>query len=683
MSNMTQHNASTLSLLTLSLAMLFNAMASAQTIDTSSLEDLMRVEVTSVSKKPQKLANVSGSVFVITAEDIKLSGAHSIPEALQMAPGLSVVRLNGNRWGVNSRGYADRFANRLLVMVDGRNAFNPAFNGVFWENFQFPLEDIARIEVIRGPASSVWGPNGVVGAINIITKSASSTQGARAVVGYGNSEGVYGRASFGGRANDERFFFRGYVSAQDAPDQMGLFKRPANDASKHQGAGFRMDGYLADGGRWDLSGDFLTRSANGGSDYLLPTYVPPPGEDHQSHALRGRYQKTLADNSEIQVQSALAYTDLRIGAISDVRTTFDLDAQHRTRLFSNHDLVWGVNYRFSTDEIASSPILSVTQPSRSIHQIGAFAQDEIAIVDTLKLSLGLRLDHSKLASLAVQPSAGVTWNVAPSQTLWARASRADRAPSRGETGLALNIATGLIPSPTGVPALPALIPVISSIKASPNFSAERLDALELGWRATWTAALSTDVTLFYHDLSKMRNVTDVLPVVPVPGPAPGSLSAIIGRGIIDNSGALETAGVELSADWRIDPTLRLQIATTFTDTINFRNSDGAARVPKLNASVRLAWSPSRMWNADLWLRHMSGRGALTDDIRTQRIATNTLDARLGWRFHKAWELAVTGKNLTDSACEVYRNTGLVALEANNIVPTCFGRAYAVEVRGEM
>jgi iron complex outermembrane recepter protein len=670
-------------LLALALALSFNPLASAQSAEPPSLEDLMRVEVTSVSKKPQKLANVSGAVFVITAEDIKLSGAHSIPEVLQMAPGLSVMRLNGNRWGVNSRGYADRFANRLLVMVDGRNAFNPAFNGVFWENFQFPLEDIARIEVIRGPASSVWGPNGVVGAINIITKSASSTQGARAVVGYGNSEGVYGRVSFGGRAEDERFFYRGYVSAQDAPDQVGLFNRPANDATKHQAVGFRMDGYLTDGGRWDMSGDFLTRSAKGGSDYFLPTFTPPPGEDHTSHALRGRYQKTLADNSELQVQSALAYTDLRLGAISDKRTTFDLDAQHRTRLFSSHDVVWGVNYRFSADEIASSPILSVTHPSRSIHQIGAFVQDEIAVVDTLKLSLGLRLDHSKLANLAVQPSLGLTWNIAPTQTLWARASRADRAPSRGEAGLMLNIVTDAIPSPTGVPGLPALIPVIASVSTSPNLSAERLNALELGWRGTWSAAFNTDITLFYHALSKMRSVTDVFPIIPVPGPTPGSLSAIIGRGLIDNSGALETAGIELSTDWRIDATLRLQLATTFTDTINFSNSDSAARIPKVNASVRLAWSPTSMWNADLWLRHISGRAAVAENTRTQRGAQTALDARIGWRLSKAWEVAVTGKNLTDSACDVYRNNGPIALEANNIVPTCFGRAFAVEVRGDL
>jgi iron complex outermembrane recepter protein len=670
------------SALATALTLTLNAFASAQTLDAPSLEDLMRVEVTSVSKKPQKLANVSGAVFVITAEDIKLSGAHSIPEALQMVPGLSVVRVNGNRWGVNSRGYADRFANRLLVMVDGRNAFNPAFNGVFWENFQFPLEDISRIEVIRGPASSVWGPNGVVGAINIITKSASSTQGVRAVVGHGNSEGTYGRASFGGRADDERFFYRGYISAQNAPDQLGLLNRPANDASRHHSAGFRFDGYLEDGGRWDMSGDFLNRSASGGRDYSLPTFIPPAGEDYQSHSLRGRHQKSLADNSELQVQTALAYTDLRIGAITDRRTTFDLDAQHRTRLFNNHDVVWGVNYRFSTDNIASSPILSVTHPSRSIHQIGAFAQDEIELAETLKLSLGLRLDHSKLASLAAQPSVGLTWNLAPTQTLWARVARAERTPSRGEAGLNLNIATSAIPSPTGIPALPALIPVITSLSASPTYSAELLDALELGWRATWTAALSTDVTLFYHDLSKMRSVTTQLPVTPVPGPTLGSISAIVTRGIIDNSGALETAGVELSTDWRIAPSLRLQFATTLTDTINFKSSDSATRVPRLNASARLSWSPNSVWNIDVWARHMSGRKPTAEFPFTPRGAQTTLDARIGWRFNKAWELAVTGKNLTDSACDVYRNNGFITLEANSIVPTCFGRAYAVEVRGD-
>ncbi len=665
------------------LALFFGGTLNAQIVDTVTLEDLMRVEVTSVSKKPQKLANVSAAVHVISAEDIKLSGANSIAEALELVPGISVLRLNGNRWGVNARGNADRLANRLLVMVDGRNAFNPAYNGVFWEDFQFPLEDVARIEVIRGPASSVWGPNGVVGAINIITKAASSTQGGRVVMGYGNSEGGYGRASFGGRSDDERFFYRGYVSGQDAPNQVGFGGRAPNDASRYGAAGFRVDGYLSDGGRWDASGDFLNRRANGGLDYFLPTFTPPKGEEHTSHALRARYQKALSETSEVQIQSALAYGDLRLGAIQDRRTTFDLDAQHRSRLFDRHDVIFGVNYRYSTDEIPSTPVLSVETPSLALHQIGVFAQDEITVLDTLKLSLGLRLDHSKLAKSATQPSVGLTWNLTPTQTLWARASRAERAPSRGEVGLSLNVVTGLIPSPTGVPALPATIPIISTISTSPTLSPERLDALELGWRSTWSAALSTDVALYFHDLSKMRNIAELLPIIPVPGATPGALAAIITRGLIDNSGAQETVGLEVSTDWRIDRTLRLQLATWLTDTRKNVNNDFAARIPKVTASTRLSWSPSSAWNADLWLKHVSGRSATSASPTKLRNAQTTLDARIGWRFLKAWELAVMGKNLTDSACGVYGAYASVATEASNVVPTCFGRAFAVEVRGEL
>ncbi|MDD2711702.1 MAG: TonB-dependent receptor plug domain-containing protein, partial [Simplicispira sp.] len=221
-----------------------------------SLEDLMQVEVTSVSKKPQKLAHVAASVHVIHADDIHRSGANSLAEVLRLAPGMDATRLSGNRWAISARGFAELFAEKLLVLVDGRSAFNPAFSGVSWQDFQFPLEDIERIEVIRGPAASIWGSNGMNGVINIISKSAASTQGGAAVIGTGTVEGRYGRARWGGVNASGNVFYRVYGSTQRARAQdavPGLGGGNGQDAHGHQAAGLRVDGYLEDGARWDIS----------------------------------------------------------------------------------------------------------------------------------------------------------------------------------------------------------------------------------------------------------------------------------------------------------------------------------------------------------------------------------------------------------------------------------------------
>jgi iron complex outermembrane recepter protein len=664
------------------IALSFSQTSFGQSSEPPSLEDLMKVEVTSVSKKPQKLANVAAAVHVITAEDIKLSGSTSIAEALQLAPGMSVIRLNSSRWGVNARGYGDRLANKLLVLVDGRNAFNPAVSGVFWETFQFPLEDIARIEVIRGPAASAWGPNGVNGVINIVTKSASSTQGGQVVAGGGNFEGPYARLRYGGASEANDFFYRGYGVWNKPRDYKSLNGGPGNDEAETKSAGFRMDGYLTGGARWDLSGDFVDRNAAGGQDYKLPDYMPPPGEKTESHSIRGRYQTTLANGSDVQVQSAIAATRIQVGAVFDDRITFDLDAQQRIRLANRNDVVWGVNYRFSSDENSVSPILRLNEPKRKISYLGVFGQDEVEVTDTLKLTLAMRVDDSPLARMQTQPSARVTWNAAPTQTVWGSVSRAARAPSRGEIGLNLNLIGGQAPSPTGFPALPQTVPVVLSFSPSDKLASERLDALELGWRAQWSAALSTDLTLFYHRFDRLRNTAPTGLPFPIFAPAPPVIAAIVTPFEFNRTGTMNIGGAELSMDWRIDPTLRLQLATWVNEVSNFNVDDGALIPPKVVASLRASWAPTSQWNLDLWLRYMSGRQDSTLLPVYIRRPVTTVDARIGWRFSKAWEIAITGKNLTDSACDVYSTNAPIAIEASRIVPTCSGRAVSAEIRGD-
>ena len=259
-------------LLTLFLASLGStAMAqTASNADEQSLQNLMQVEVSSVAKKPQRLANVAASIFVISAEDIRLSGANSIPEVLRLAPGIDATRLSGNRWAVSARGFADRLANKLLVLIDGRTVYSVAFSGVIWEQVQIPLEDIERIEVVRGPGASVWGSNAVNGVINIITRSAAATQGGQATLGGGTLDGKYGRVGWGSSDPAHDVYYRVYGTAQNAATQRAPYA-VGDDTWTNRAAGFRLDGYSGAGTHWDVSTDYA--GAKGDSTTVSPRII--------------------------------------------------------------------------------------------------------------------------------------------------------------------------------------------------------------------------------------------------------------------------------------------------------------------------------------------------------------------------------------------------------------------------
>jgi iron complex outermembrane receptor protein len=251
-------------LIAAALAILSTSVAADDAELPASLEDLMQKEVTSVSKKPQKLAHVAAAVQVIHAEDILQSGANTLAGVLRLVPGVDATPFSGNRWSVSVRGFAELFADKLLVLVDGRNAFNTAFSGVSWQDLQFPLDDIERIEVIRGPAAAIWGSNGMNGVINIITKSAASTQGGQLVLSAGALQGSDGKVRWGGKNTDGSVFYRLYGSAQSAPAGLAPagIGGSGQDTSGHEAAGLRIDGYVGGGLRWDISADLVQNRAD-------------------------------------------------------------------------------------------------------------------------------------------------------------------------------------------------------------------------------------------------------------------------------------------------------------------------------------------------------------------------------------------------------------------------------------
>lgn len=633
-----------------------------------SLEDLMQVEVTSVSKKPQHLANVAAAVHVINAEDIHLSGADSLPEVLRLAPGVDATRVSGNRWSISARGFAELFAEKLLVMVDGRSAFNPAFSGVSWQDFQFPLADIERIEVIRGPAAAIWGSNGMNGVINIITKSAAATQGGQAVIRSGTVERGFVGVRWGGQDADGSFFYRVYGSAQDSKEQDGLPSLGSgggNDAYGHTAAGFRLDGYLPGNARWDMSADVFTNRSDGLAymHQASGTTIDQQVEHHRGLTLRGRYEKVLADGGNLQFQSAYARSDLNIPyAMRDQRDTFDLDIQHRFRPGEQQELVWGASYRLSSDSITPGLVMRMNIPSRQMNYLGLFAQDEIRLVDNLRLVLGLRADQNPISDWDTQPTARLSWNLQPNHTLWGSLSQAARAPSRSDSGFNRNL--------TFVPGnFPGLVPnTLVVLRSNDVQESEKLKATEFGLRSQWAPALSTDIVAFTHRYENMLRTNGSVTTVP------GFPLAMVNVEV-KNGGEMMLNGIELAADWRFAPAWRAQLAQSWSHVVQVGTvmADASGTVPDSITSLRLSWTSNRNINVDAWLRHTSARPAVPTHLQLQRQAFNELDLRIAWKLKKSLALSLVGKNLTAGACDAFTGTNIVATNAD-VIPSCQPRS---------
>lgn len=638
-----------------------------------SLEDLMQAEVTSVSKKPQRLANVAAAVHVISAEEIRLSGAQSLPEALRLAPGIDATRDSGDRWAVSIRSFAGRLSNKLLVLIDGRNAYTPAFSGVIWEDFQFPLEDIERIEVLRGPAATVWGTNGVNGVINIITKSAAATQGGQAVIGNGRVEGSYGRVRLGGQNADGSMFYRVYGSVQDANAQKAIGGGDGMDSFRHKAAGFRFDGYHSDGSHWDVSGDFHSVRSSIVTTLMVPGVViaNPGRENHEGVALRARYEQPLAEGGSLQFQGAYTHNNITIGSFAaDKRDTFDFDLQHRFKLGENNDVVWGATYRISSDTMPTMQLVQMDEVSRNTTSYGFFGQDEITLTEVWRLTLGLRMDHNEFTGWEVQPDARLSWNLAPNHTLWGSLSKVARAPSRGEHGLSSTFVEGSTVVPF-VGSVPILLHTYN-----PGDTSERLQANQFGLRSQWAATISSDAVLFSHRYDRLQ----------VYG-SPSSidltrLPAYLGVVVpVVALGEMTLNGAELSADWRPAPKWRFQLAHTWQHISSATASVlEAGGVPGRIASLRASWTPAAQLDVDLWLRHISTRpgGSPPRPFNTRR-AFNGVDLRVAWRPQKNIELALVGQNLNDGTCDVY--AGIAGAEAApKTLPTCAPRSLTAQLR---
>ncbi len=421
------------------------------------------VEVSSVTRQTRPLAETAAAAFVIGAEDIRRSGATSIPEVLRMVPGVEVARIDANKWAVTIRGFNGRFADKLLVMIDGMSVYTPFFCNVFWDVQDVPLEDIARIEVIRGPGGSIWGANAVNGVINIITKRAEETQGALVSTAAGSPPFAAATARYGGKVGADTFY-RGYVKGMTHGDSGRPEGRDiaAADAWERKQAGFRADTKTAVGDPITISGQ-LYRGNYGTTGITAPLLTPPYAltfddvGDVSGVNLLGNWQHELTERSAIETRAFYRRDNRKEQGLIFNLDTVDLDVHHQYRGLRRQTLSTGVGYRFINNRLDGTFALSFEPQQRQDHLFSAFVQDEISLIpERLRLTLGAKLEHNASTGVEVQPSARAIWTPNRQHALWAAASRAVRTPTIAEDDVRLNVQT----MPPGAPGNPFPAPVL-------------------------------------------------------------------------------------------------------------------------------------------------------------------------------------------------------------------------------
>lgn len=529
----------------------------AQDLRRLSIEQLMQIEVTSVSKREESLFDAAAAIFVITREDIRRSGATCVPEALRLAPGVEVAQLGASSWAVTIRGFNGRFASQLLVLIDGRSVYTPLFAGVFWDEQDLLLEDVDRIEVIRGPGGTLWGANAVNGVINIITRSAADTPGTWLEAGGGTRLRGAAGARHGGRAGQDGAW-RVWTRWFDRDGGVDAFGTTQPDSWRAGRGGFRYD-HGDDGSASDLMVQGSLYSQRFEQRTLVPTLAPPYESRPVSRLvaqggnLLARWRHRFSPASELQVQTYYDKADRGIHRVDYRQNTIDLDVQHQWRPNATHDIVWGGGWR--TAEMIGRNFVGLTaaQPAVTIHLFSVFAQDRCRLVaDRLDLTLGTKVERNDYTGYEMQPSARLLWSVATNHRLWGAVSRAVRTPARGETDLGLDLHV-LPPGEGGMP-------VVVQIRGSADLKAQELLAAEIGWRATLGDNFTLDAAAYHNSYDRLRTTEQGEPEL-VMEPAP----YVVQPFVFGNSMNGTITGLELTGRWQPAPSWTLGGSWSYLD----------------------------------------------------------------------------------------------------------------------
>jgi iron complex outermembrane receptor protein len=595
-------------------------------------EDLLNVEVTAASKAPTRLMETSAAVSVINREDIRRSGACTVPELLRMVPGVQVAQIDANRWAVTVRGFNGQTANKLLVMIDGRSVYTPTFSGTYWDALDVSIDEIERIEVIRGPGAALWGANAVNGVINIITQSAFIDQGTQIVSWVGSTERV--------GAN---------VRQTTSPTENSAVALSARALVRDQGP---LEGSGTDhptnlgrfGLRWDVRGDDYDVQTSASyyqkeqtSTYNKMSVVAPYNTTLTDEAdlcgghLRSRYSRYLSDDSTFDVQLYYDYSSRHEWLYDQQIQKFSLDFQHSIRLFDAHRVTWGANGDLSLDYYSSRQgQINITPHHNRSHLLSFFAQDDYSLTDDIILTIGGKCEYNEVTSWEVQPNLRLLWQATPQLSLWSAVSRAVRTPSHieqlGDLILSTEPQTGQ---------LPALV----TLQGDHDIDSEDLLAWELGARFAVNDRLTLDLALFQHDYDNLQGGNIQSQYL---GLYEGQSVYFINYAA-NNDFDGRSYGAELAVDWCARPNWRLLLAYSFLDMKISQPGDDEISYPERYSQHQLSlqsrWDIAAQFQADCWITY-------TDGIESQRIGESwDLQLRLGWQASKLCKVELIGQNL--------------------------------------
>jgi iron complex outermembrane receptor protein len=498
-------------------------------LSSESLEDLMNIKVTSVSKSEQALSRTAAAVFVITQDDIRRSGANDIPDLLRMVPGMDVAQIDASTWAISARGLNGRFSNELLVLVDGRTVYTPTFGGVFWDVLDVPLQDIDRIEVIRGPGGSVWGANAVNGVINIITKRSGDTPGVMLEAGGGNAGQAFATLQYGGgvKGTDFRVFGK-YLNDGPSPSLTG---RDGADGWHVLRGGFRSDTTLSSKDTLTFEGDLYS-----GREGLTTAFQPINTEVNLSGGfLQGIWNRTYSPRSDLSLQISYDQYE-RDDLLGERRKTFDLSFQDHFRWSERHDLTWGLEYRRSASNAPGSFFVSFVPPAVTAQLFSSFLQDEIAILpDRLYLTVGTKLEDNHYTGFAAMPSIRIAFIPSANRMIWAAVSKVNRTPAETDTALSVNL--GTLPSSRGTPAALRLT-------GNPYFQDEESIVYEAGFRTAVAKRLNLDVSAYYGDYESQQTTEPAAPFFE--SSPPQIVAPLIYKNLMHG----EIHGLEIFANWK-------------------------------------------------------------------------------------------------------------------------------------
>jgi iron complex outermembrane recepter protein len=634
------------------------------------LDALANAEITSVSRKEEKLSQTAAAAFVITQEDIRRSGATSIPEVLRMVPGMDVAQIDANKWAITSRGFNERFADKVLVMIDGRAVLTPLSSGVNWDAQDTILDDIERIEVIRGPGASVWGANAVNGVINIITKKAKDTQGGLVTEGGGSQERESGAVRYGGAIGDRGFYriFTKYLDREAFTDSSG---RTAADNGKILRGGFRTDWNLSARDDLTVQGDLYSGNEGQTVTGLLSLAPDTSGNFLRTFTDRtnlsggnvlGRWHHTSSERLDTTAQLYAELDDRsQAGVLGEFRHTVDVELeQHFTS--GRHDLVWGGDYRYTADRTAGSLNMSFDPVSRSTNLFGAFIQDEITLLpDRLRATLGVKLEHNSYSGFALDPNFRLFWTVRPRYSVWLGISRASENSSRYDADIRTNEDASV--SAAGGTTL------VSSF-GTHRLPPENVVAYELGQRAQVRKYWAFDVATFYNHYTN-RHTQE--PGVPFLEEYPEPLHLVLPTVTASNISG-ETHGIELSTTvkstslWKLRAgytlfEIHLHAIPSSQDFSTARASEGST--PRHQFQVRLELNlPHKLeWDTAAYYVGSLPGPAIPRYTR--------VDTRLGWRPKAPLEISVGMQNLLDPRHFEFGSGDLV--EATQIGRNAYGK----------